>query len=95
MTILQNLDPESPRLLSLSFTHILQMDFVKRSEERIVIADCFTASTVLIRSTGDLQKMWVRIRSFKQEMNGRSLFGAWAQGHMSGHPKPNRHQEPA
>jgi hypothetical protein len=34
------------------------MDVVKRPEERIVIAECFTALTVLIRSTGDLQKMW-------------------------------------
>ena len=47
---------------SLSFTHIFQMDFMKRPEEQIVIVDCFTASTVLVRSTGDLKKMWVRIR---------------------------------
>jgi hypothetical protein len=52
---------ESPRLLSLTFTHILQIDFVKRPEERIVIADYFTVSTVLIRFTGGPKKMWVRI----------------------------------
>jgi len=51
-----------PLLKSPSFTHILQMDFVKRSEARIVVADCFIASTVLLRSTGDLPKMWGRIR---------------------------------
>jgi hypothetical protein len=50
-----------PSFLWLSFTRILPMDFVKWPEERIIIADCFTASTVLIRSTGDLQKMWGRI----------------------------------
>jgi hypothetical protein len=47
-----------PMAKALSFTHILQIDFVKRPEERIVIADWFIASTVLIPSTGDLQKMW-------------------------------------
>jgi hypothetical protein len=41
------------------------MDFVKRPEEQIVIADWFTASTVLIRSTGDLQKMWAKNQVFE------------------------------
>jgi len=46
---------------ALTFTHILQIDFVKRPEERIVIADYFTVSTVLIRFTGGPKKMWGRI----------------------------------
>ncbi len=50
------LGPESPRLLSLTFTHILQIDCVKRPEERIVIADWFTVSTVLIRFTSGPKK---------------------------------------
>ena len=55
--------PESPSVKTLSFTHILQMDFVKWPEERIIIAGSFTASTVSIRPTGSLHKVWVRIRA--------------------------------
>src|SRR5690242_11645994 len=54
----------------LSFTHILQMDFVKGPEERIIIADRFANSTVLIHSIGDPQKMWVRIRPQWQGSSG-------------------------
>ena len=42
------------------------MDFVKGPKERITIVDYFIASTVLICSTGDLQKMWGRIRAKAQ-----------------------------
>jgi len=48
---------------ALTFTHILQIDFVKRPEERITIADCFTASTVPTRSTGGPKKMWIILRA--------------------------------
>jgi len=66
----------TPSALALSFTHIFQMDFVKRPKERIVIADCFTASTVLIRFTGSPKKMWVRIRALAR---GVSDYSQWYQ----------------
>jgi CheY-like chemotaxis protein len=31
--------------------------------------------------------------SFKRGMNGESLFGAWVEGHMSGHPTPENYQQ--
>src|SRR6266852_9016231 len=46
----------------LSFTHILQMDFVKRPEKRGTVVECFTVSTVSLRSASSPPKMWVRIR---------------------------------
>src|SRR5258708_37052510 len=71
----------TPSALALSFTHIFQMDFVKRPKERIVIADCFTASTVLIRFTGGPKKMWVRIRAEAQGSSGSgrdNKAGSWS-----------------
>src|SRR5260370_5050245 len=53
----------TPSALALSFTHILQMDFVKGLQKRDIVADCFTASTVSILPISSPKKMWVRIRS--------------------------------
>ena len=50
----------SPWLLSLSFTHIFQMDFVKRPEKRGAVVECFTVSTVSLRSASSPPKMWVK-----------------------------------
>jgi hypothetical protein len=38
------------------------MDFVKRPEKRGAVVECFTASTVSLRSTSDPKKMWVKDR---------------------------------
>jgi len=53
---------------------------VKRPKERIVLADCFTASTVLIRFTGGPKKMWVRIRAGDEPPKGARLASLLMEG---------------
>ncbi len=46
----------------LSFTHILQWDFVKQPLGLLDIVDCFTNTSIGIGFSSLSKKMWVRIR---------------------------------
>ncbi len=69
--------PVIPLLKELSFTHILQTNFVKWPWKRDAIVDYFTDSTVSILPAGSPKKMWVRI-SLK-EGGETTLWGRYKQ----------------
>src|SRR6266568_6713908 len=52
-----------PRLLDLSFTHILQLSFMKQRERPSATVDWFTNTSMVIGFSGLPKKMWVRIRA--------------------------------
>ena len=53
----------SPLALALSFTHILQIDFVKEPGKTIAIVEIDIISALAIPLSSDFPKMWVRIRA--------------------------------
>ncbi len=55
-----------PRLLDLSFTHILQLSFMKQRERPSATVDWFTNTSMVIGFSGLPKKMWVRIRAKSQ-----------------------------
>ncbi|SRR6266567_8115969 len=59
---------ESPRLSSLSFTHILQTDFVKEPGKTNAIVEIDITSALAVPLSSDFPKMWVKVRSFKRGM---------------------------
>ncbi len=77
--------PFIPRLKDLSFTHIFQMDFVKRPEKRGAIVECFTVSTVSLRSASSPPKMWVKDRPLG--------VGSLTHHHTLRHPAPCHHHQ--
>ncbi len=74
---------ESPRLSSLSFTHIFQLGLMKQRERPGATVDWFTNASMVIGFSGLPKKMWVRIRSFKRGMKSRSLLGVGVIGTAS------------
>ena len=53
----------------LSFTHILQIDFVKEPSKTIAIVEIDIISALAIPLSSDFPKMWVRIRPSGMGMN--------------------------
>src|SRR5438132_7239086 len=52
----------SPWLLALSFTHILQTDFMKEPGKTIAIVEIDIISALVIPLSSDFPKMWVKVR---------------------------------
>jgi hypothetical protein len=55
----------SPSFPSLSFTHILQTDFVKEPGKTIAIVEIDITSALVIPLSSDFPKMWVKVRLSK------------------------------
>ncbi len=68
-TWVTELGQESPGLLSLILTHILQTDFAREPGKTTRIAEASKISALSIRLSRSLPRMWVRIRSFKPGMD--------------------------
>jgi hypothetical protein len=51
-----------PLPLGLSFTHILQTDFVKEPGKTIAIVEIDITSALVIPLSSDFPKMWVKVR---------------------------------
>ena len=62
-----------PRLKRLSFTHILQIDFVKEPGKTIAIVEIDIISALAIPLSSDFPKMWVRISLKRAGLSGSSL----------------------
>lgn len=62
-----------PPLESLSFTHILQTDFVKEPGKTIAIVEIDITSALAIPLSSDFPKMWVRIRLESRGLLARFL----------------------